>query len=196
MKNMKTRLTRLIVIFASLVMLLSTAVALPISADAPGEAPILSEKEFVITYDNGVYTININAERLAEVLSSPSFNKEALKSILPEKVYDLMVNRNKDAISALLSDLIDTGSYGQLKDDLPIDVIRDHFSAEDIISIVSVENLMKVIDINEIIASIEPDEIENLFLEGKLEELLASLDLSGILTKEKIEAVGGKAEVK
>ncbi len=189
MKNMKTRMTRLIVIFASLVMLLSTVVALPISAGAPGSDPILSETEYGITYDNGVYTINIDAERLAEILSSQSFNKETLKSILPEKVYDLMISRNKDAISALLSDLIDAGSYGQLKDDLPIDVIRDHFSAEDIISIVSIDNLMKVIDIKAIISSLEPDEIENIFKDGELDKLLKSLDLSGILTKEKLKAI-------
>ena len=189
MKNMKTHLTRLLVIFSSLVMLLSTVVALPISADAPGDAPILAETEYGITYDNGVYTININAERLAELLASPSFNKETLESIMPATVYDLIVNQNSEAASELIADLIENTNYGELKDDLPIDILKEHFSTEDIMNVVSVDELLKVIDINAIISSLSAEELENIFKEGALEELLESVDLSGVLTSENIKAV-------
>ena len=189
MKNMKTHLTRLLVIFSSLVMLLSTVVALPISASAPGEDPILAETEYGITYDNGVYTISINAERLAELLASPSFNKETLESIMPETVYDLIVNQNSEAASELIADLIENTNYGELKDDLPIDIFKEHFSTEDITNIVSIDELLKVMDITTITASLSNKELENIFKEGELEKLLKSTDLSGILTSDNIKAV-------
>ncbi len=189
MKNMKTHLTRLVVIFSSLVLLLSTVVALPISANAPGSDPLPTGTMYEVSYDNGVYTISIDAERLAEILNSPSFNKEMLESVLPETVYDLIINRNKDAVSQLLSDLIEESHYGDLKDDLPIDVLTDHFSTEDIISIVNMDALLKVIDIDEIIASLTPEQIENIFIEGKLEELLEGIDLSGVIDADAIDAL-------
>ena len=180
MTNLKTRITRLIVVFASLVMLLST-VMFPISADAPGSDPILSGSEYGITYDNGIYTLSIDAERLAEILTNKSFDKETLKSIMPEAVYDLIANRDKESLKALLRDLIDTAELGQLKEDLPLDVFMEVFTSEDIINLVNIDELIKIINIEDIIASMSSyDDIKSLFKDGELDKLIESLDYTGI----------------
>ena len=178
-------MTRLLVVF-SLIAVLVSAVLVPSSAEA-GYDPILSGSEYGISYDNGVYTISIDAERLAEILSSRSFNKETLKSVMPEAVYDLITDRDAKAATALLGELMETAQLGQLKNDLPLDYLTKNFSAEDFINIVHIDKLISLLDIKAIISSVPADEFENLFLEGKLEELLKSLDFTGILTDDKLE---------
>ena len=83
MKTRKTRITRVLVIFTLLAVVLS-AVLIPSSASKAGTDPIFSGSEYGITYNDGVYTISIDAERLTEILTSKSFDKETLLSEIVE----------------------------------------------------------------------------------------------------------------
>ena len=67
MKNRKTRITRVLVIFSLLAVVLS-AVLIPLSASKAGTDPILSGSDYGITYNDGVYTVSIDAERLARLV--------------------------------------------------------------------------------------------------------------------------------
>jgi hypothetical protein len=154
MKNMKTRFTRLLVVFTLITVLLS-ATLIPSFAAPAGSDPILSGSEYGVSYDNGIYTISIDAERLAEILSSKSFDKETLKSVMPEAVYDLFVNRDAASVKALLSDLQDAASLGELKDDLPIDYFFGLFSTDEILGFT---NLDKLLDREDIIDAILHDD--------------------------------------
>jgi len=185
MKNMKTRLTRLLVVFTLITVLLS-ATLIPSFAAPAGSDPILSGSEYGVSYDNGVYTISINAERLAEILSSRSFDKETLISVMPEAVYDLFVNRDAASVKALLSDLQDAASLGELKEDLPLDYFLDMFTPEELIDLVNIDKLLSILDIKAIIAAVPDDEIENLFIKEKLDALFESLNFDSIIDEDKI----------
>ena len=186
MKNRKTCITRLLVVFTLLAVVMS-AVLIPSSATKAGSDPILSGSDYGITYNDGVYTISIDAERLMDILTSKSFDKETLLSIMPEKVYELLVNRDAASAIALLNDLIDITEFGQLKEDLPLDYFANQLSADEFIELIYVDKIIDLIDIKAVIASLDSDEIEGIFKEGALEELFKSLDLTPIITSEKIE---------
>ena len=101
MKNRTTRITRVLVVLSLLAVVL-TSVLIPSSASKAGTDPIFSGSDYGITFNDGVYTISIDAERLMEILTSKSFDKSTLLSIMPEKVYDLLVNRDAASAAALL----------------------------------------------------------------------------------------------
>jgi len=165
MKNIKTTMSRLIAVFATLV-LLASAVLIPASAVAPGSDPILSGSEYGVSYNDGVYTLSLDAERLVEIISTRSFNKETLKSIMPEAVYELLKNRDLASAKALLRDLYAASDLDKLIEDLPLDVIASHISKEDLLSVVDADKLFNIFDVKGIIASLTTEEIEKVF-EGK-----------------------------
>ena len=190
MKNMKTRVSALMAVFVALVMLVS-ALALPISATATEKEPILSDdsNEFGLTYENGVYTLSINAECLAEIISSRSFNKDALLEVMPQSVYDLFVNKDSESAIALLRSLYSAADVDALLADLPIDIVREYLVFEDFVALISIEDLLTVVDFEAIVDTMTHDEFYALFKEEKLEELIANIDLSGVLTDERLQAI-------
>ena len=178
MKNLKTNLSRLVAAFAMLV-LLASAVLVPVSAVAPGSDPILSGSEYGVSYNDGIYTLSLDAERLVEIISSKSFNKETLKSIMPEAVYEFIKNRDLASAKELLRDLYASADLDQLIEDLPLDVIASHISKDDLLKAVDVDKLFALIDVKAIIASLTTEEIEKVF-EGK--------DITTIVPMAEIEA--------
>ncbi|MBQ7338021.1 MAG: InlB B-repeat-containing protein [Clostridia bacterium] len=164
MKQMKTRMTRIAAVLMSLMMLLSSLV-LPATA-----APLLddSNNSYGISYADGIYTVSINAETLADLLQSESFDKQALLQVMPASLYNFLVTRDANSALAVLKDLYAASDLGALKNDLPVHIITDKFTKEDLLSVVKIDKVMEIIDVNALIDSVPADEIWNLFKDGAL----------------------------
>ena len=189
MKDLKTRLTRLLAVFASLVLLVSMC-AIPISASTPGSNPILSgPNPFGITYENGIYTVTIDAERLAEVLSSKSFDKTTLTEIMPESVYNLLKNRDAASAIALLKELYASMSIKDFKNDFPMEVFGDLLSKDHLLEFIDFDKLKDVIDISELVRSLSEDELLQIIKADKMDALLSLPAVHALFTPARMKEI-------
>ena len=189
MKDLKTRLTRLLAVFASLVLLVSMC-AIPISASTPGSNPILSgPNPFGITYENGIYTVTIDAERLAEVLSSKSFDKTTLTEIMPEPVYNLLKNRDAASAIALLKELYASMSIKDFKSDFPMEVFGDLLSKDHLLEFIDFDKLKDVIDISELVRSLSEDELLQIIKADKMDALLSLPAVHALFTPARMKEI-------
>ncbi len=189
MKDLKTRLTRLLAVFASLVLLVSMC-AIPISASTPGSNPILSgPNPFGITYENGIYTVTIDAERLAEVLSSKSFDKTTLTEIMPEPVYNLLKNRDAASAIALLKELYASMSIKDFKNDFPMEVFGDLLSKDHLLEFIDFDKLKDVIDISELVRSLSEDELLQIIKADKMDALLSLPAVHALFTPARMKEI-------
>ncbi len=111
MKDLKKCFPKWLVSAAALVLVLSMvlvpAVALSSSiGDMVGDRVEIDKPAYSTTFENNVYTVNINASYVNDVLENGDFNADILKENLPEPIYQLLVERDVAAVKATLEQMI------------------------------------------------------------------------------------------
>ncbi len=108
MKNLKKRMPKIIAAACSLVLLLS-AVLMPTAVNAalprPSSVPTPSGSMYTTSYENGVYTLDLDAAYLGSLLENGDISKEDIKEKLPDSIYALLVDRDATAVKEIVYDL-------------------------------------------------------------------------------------------
>ena len=188
MKNHGKRISCMIAVMLSIVMLLASF-ATPVSAANAGSDPILSGGEYGISYENGVYTLSINANKLVEILQNRDFNKETLLEIMPVEVYELLTSRDPQAAISFLQSLMNETSIKELKNDLPLDLVLEFIDENELKSLIKTDKIKDLVDIEAFVSSLSDEEFFALFKEGALEELLGKIDLETLFDEQTRQAL-------
>ena len=183
MKKTNKRMSRVLAVFMSLMLLISSF-ALPATAALLDE----SENDYGISYSDGVYTLSINAGALADLLKNDNIDKQTLMQMLPEKLADFLVERNAESAMALLKDLYAAADPTPLKNDIPWNVIINEISTEDLVNVIDIEAILDMVDIsflmNDIVTELNGD-ITSILKDG----VSVDAEISNITTTEQFMAI-------
>ncbi len=105
---MKRRMLKMTATISSLLLLLSF-VLMPMVAGALPDitVPTPNGAAYSTSYEDGVYTVDLDAAFLTDLLKNGQLTKENLKEHLPEKLYNLIAEQDAESVKSLLLDLID-----------------------------------------------------------------------------------------
>ena len=178
---MKTKLTaRCLSMILSILMILS-CIIIPTFAEESdntyvGNATSSSAPQSSITFENGIFTYNINAELLAQAIADRTLSKETLKTFIPSELVDAIFEKDiKNAANTVLSLLKTalTESGESIDSILPVSFIREYLlGGEDPL-------IWQIVDKDTIIGCIDIDKI--------VEDIKANGELSDIVDMEALE---------
>ncbi len=198
---MKTTIwKRILPFFMSLVMLFSVfAGVIPASAMEISSQPIADEtpdttgEEFYykIIFENGVLRIQLNPQKVYEMLRDRTFSREELLKFIPEDVLTTLEkgrNISIDDLKALVSNYLSPSDLDALKELIPIEVIQDYFDLSMLQDIITVDEILSVISIDDLLNNVNEDAIAALITPEVLELLLANEQAkNGVLTDDFVE---------
>ena len=202
---MKTKVwKRILPLFLSIVMLFSVfaaaipaASALEVSAPSGGstndDAPY-----YRIVFEDGILRIQLNPQKVYDLLRDGSISREDLLNFLPEDVLDTLAqgrDLSLDDLKALVSNYISPSDLSKLKEILPKEVLQDHFDLAMLEDLITVEELLSVVPIDELLNGVDDEKISALITPAALELLLNETAKDAVLTDEFIENLLDESDV-
>lgn len=181
---------RLLPFLMTVVMLFSAVVpALAATTDSSAKAtasvdentstdPIISGK-----LEGGVYTLNINAEALYEILKDKRISKDELLQFIPEDALEALKDKDsKEALANLAASFITADDLSELIALIPTDVLLDYIDISFIEKFITIEELLSIIPVDSILSDVPAEKIEALINSQALELLLNENIKNKVLT--------------
>ena len=123
--------------------------------------------------EGGVYTLNLNAEALYEIIKDKSITKDELMQFIPEEALNALKNGDsREALAELAANFITAEDLAEFIAMLPTEVLSDHVDLDFIFKFVTVKELFTVVSVDEMFADIPKEDIEALVNSEALEVLL------------------------
>ena len=202
---MKTKVwKRILPLFLSIVMLFSVfAAAIPaVSAKeiaAPSNGGADDESPYYrIVFEDGILHIQLNPQKVYDLLRDGSISKEDLLNFLPEDVLDTLAqgrDLSLDDLKALVSNYISPSDLSNLKEILPVEVLQEHFDLAMLEDLITVEELLSLVPIDELLNGVDDEKIAALINPATLKLLLNETAKDAVLTDEFIENLLDEGDV-
>ncbi len=212
---MKKRMLKMTAAVASLILVLSMILMPMVAGALPNvTVPTPNGAAYSTSYENGVYTVDLDAAYLSDLLQNGQLTKENLKELMPEKVYNLIVDQDPAAVKSLLLDVVDRAL--ELKNDpsetkaILVDVLKkvikkvldsDQGSAlisgvQSQVGIASYEAAAPAIDFNSLLDQIPDDFVIDASNLDTLLNYANTMVNSGVIKVEDLENVVKDEELK
>ena len=202
---MKTKVwKRILPLFLSIVMLFSVfaaaipavsakEIAVPSNGGADDESPY-----YRIVFEDGILHIQLNPQKVYDLLRDGSISKEDLLNFLPEDVLDTLAqgrDLSLDDLKALVSNYISPSDLSKLKEILPVEVLQEHFDLAMLEDLITVEELLSLVPIDELLNEVDDEKIAALINPATLKLLLNETAKDAVLTDEFIENLLDEGDV-
>ncbi len=106
MKDMNKRMPKLLASVAALLLILSMVILPTMALSLPDSVPTPSTRAFTTKYENGVYTLDLDAAFIGDTLKNSNYDLQSLKGLIPDSVYQVIADRDPAAAKALLVNLV------------------------------------------------------------------------------------------
>ena len=188
---------RLLPLFLSLVMLFSvfatafsTVSAVEVAAPSVGNAD--DDTYYRIVFEDGMLRVQLNPQKVYDLLRDGSLSREDLLNFIPEDVLDTLEqgrDLSLDDLKSLASNYFSPSDLEKLKDVLPVDILQEHFDLAMLEDLITVEELLSVVPIDELLEDIDDDKIADLITPAALKLLLNEKAKNAVLTDEFVESL-------
>ena len=172
----------IIMLFSAVVPALASTDNNMASVTAPTSEP---EKSAIISgkLDGGVYTLNINAEALYEILKDKRISKDELLQFIPEEALNALKDKNaREAIAELAANFITAEDLSELLALIPTDVLLDYVDIAFIEKFITVDELLSIIPLDSILEGVPEKKIESLITSEVFKLLLNENIKNKVLT--------------
>ncbi|MBQ2998884.1 MAG: uL15 family ribosomal protein [Clostridia bacterium] len=195
---------RILPLFLSIVMLFSVfAAAIPTASALEVSAPSVGTDTddspyYRIVFEDGMLRIQLNPQKVYDLLRDGSVSKEDLLNFIPEDVLDALAqgrDLSLEDLKVLVSNYISPSDLSKLKELLPKEVLQDHFDLAMLEDLISVEELLSIVPIDELLNNVDDAEISALITPAVLELLLNEKATDAVLTDEFIENLLDESDV-
>ncbi|MBQ8331057.1 MAG: uL15 family ribosomal protein [Clostridia bacterium] len=165
---------RVLPILMTVVMLISAC--MPIGAytlAAPNESA--EDPYYKIVFEDGNLRIQLNPQKVYEMVRDGSVTKEELSKFMPEDVYAVLEKGkgvSLDDLNGLLASYITPDLIDELKNLIPTEVLVSRFDLSMFEGILTVDELLSVISLDQLMATVSEEDLTALITTEVLELLL------------------------
>jgi len=142
--------------------------------------------------------IQLNPQKVYDLLRDGSLSREDLLNFIPEDVLDALAqgrDLSLEDLKVLVSHYISPSDLSKLKELLPKEVLQDHFDLAMLEDLISVEELLSIVPIDELLNNVDDAKISALVTPAVLKLLLNEKAADAVLTDEFIENLLDESDV-
>ena len=172
--------------------------ALEVSSAPTGGVEENNDPYYRIIFEDGVLRIQLNPQRVYDLLRDGSVSREDLLNFLPENVLDTLSKGSAlsiDDLRALVSNYISPSDLKALKDLLPTEVLQEHFDLSMLEDLITVEELLALIPVDDLLNGVDDDAISALITPAALKLLLNDTAKNAVLTDTFVEELLNESNV-